>query len=72
MEVIERKEWTHVFDCKGCGSKLKADRSDVRYASYDEGSEYYVKCPVCGDTHKLEYNKIPSDIQTEAMHRKGN
>lgn len=73
MKVIERKPWKHEFTCKGCGSKLEAEREDVLYWSgCDMGGDwdcgYYVKCAVCGTDYALRKD-IPQDIKNEAQKR---
>lgn len=74
MKVIERKPWAHEFTCKGCGSKLEAERQDVLYwEGHDMGGDfdngYYVKCAVCGTDHTLSESRIPQDIKNEAHSR---
>lgn len=73
MKVLKRVPWSYVFTCKGCKSELECEAGDVsyrRWAYFDEsGSDYYVSCAVCGDSHKLDYSKLPSDIRKGAEDR---
>jgi hypothetical protein len=72
MEVLERKDWCYIFDCKGCESKLKALRGDVKYGrfggnAWENGTpQFYVSCCVCSETRIITEKKIPPDIADKA------
>ena len=59
MKVLERKDWSHEYECPGCKSKLLVEPDDVKYGSYggsyDESGNptWYVECVVCGTSQWL-------------------
>lgn len=60
MKIIEEKPFAHEFECKGCGSKLVAEASDVRYGDFgsclsdSSNYRYYVVCVVCEKLHFID------------------
>ena len=82
MEVLEQSKWTAAIECtgkgngaSGCGSKLKIDKTDIRYykgKSGDpsvDGTFFYapeaavIRCPVCGVLTDLDENQRPEDFK---------
>jgi hypothetical protein len=80
MKVLEKgkwkENWSFVFDCKDCESKLEADVSDVRVGefggSYAESGDikYYVSCPECGANAFVPLNKLSVLVKKEADKKK--
>ncbi|HEY9585581.1 MAG TPA: hypothetical protein VJJ02_03270 [Candidatus Paceibacterota bacterium] len=72
MKVLERKPWSWVFNCKGCGSKLEAEPGDVVVGyfggSYCENGdrEYYVSCPECGTDTIVTRSKLTAAVTKSA------
>lgn len=75
MKVLDRKEWSYTFSCKGCGSRLQADSGDVRYADLgcgyggDSDYQFFVKCEVCGNAHRLGAMQLPANVIASARKR---
>jgi hypothetical protein len=73
MEVIERKNWKLDHDCtgsgnggKGCGSRLRVSRDDLRYWPGVDSDSWGqsdpavgFKCPVCGSVTDLDKSQWP-------------
>lgn len=64
MKILDAKPF-HRFTCRGCGSQLEAEISDVRAKSaLDHSGDYdtaykklYLPCPVCGSLYELPREK---------------
>jgi len=77
VKIIERIEWSHEFTCKGCGSKLAAEKDDVEVGSYGSFDEYetvyWVECAVCKtryDWRGRAQDALPPAVKDAAGERK--
>ena len=63
MEVLSKgkgspKDRSAVFTCNGCGSGIKAKKSEGKYVSdWKDGDYVEVKCPEC-----KELNAVSADL----------
>ncbi len=67
MKILKEEPFWKL-SCRGCGSELEADVTDVRQGRFDgnylESGElrYYVECPVCGQANCLPWSKVTRKV----------
>ena len=74
VKIVEEHVWLK-FACKCCESKIEAEPQDVEYGYLDadytsrgEGS-LVVKCPKCGQVHKVPEKKITQKLYQIAQEK---
>ena len=71
--MLEEKPWTLEATCKGCGSKLQVEASDVKAVEYEvsdcDHTAYHAVCPVCKTDVDLNHTQIAPGVREEAVKR---
>ena len=63
MRILEKGiGYTYVFICPGCGSRLEAERDELRTRLGDTEAKFY--CPVCERERWIDWSQIDKQRKT--------
>lgn len=72
MEILSEKPFSYDFECRDCGSSLRASASDLKtgmfganYGGETPNREFYVECPVCGAHRVVDRKLVPVKTKRE-------